>query len=125
MREIKFRAWSKKEKGWIAGFNMINFHSIYNKGSEPSIQRYGKEWLLSDIEMVQYTGLKDKNGNEIYEGDIVEWLGLVLPISVCDVHGYRFLWGKDELCRAMEKEAEIIGDIHENSDLLSENKNER
>jgi len=95
MREIKFKAWyagnEKENGGWIQGFNMVNFHSYYNKGSEPNIYRYSKEWKLSEISLCQFTGLYDCtkweelseknrsvvkkeewNGFPIYEGDILK-----------------------------------------------------
>lgn len=63
MRNIKFRAWEKNLKE-IIPVNNIDFASrMINTGSA---------WRLFDeIELMQYTGLNDKNGNKIYEGDIV------------------------------------------------------
>jgi uncharacterized phage protein (TIGR01671 family) len=58
-REIKFRAWDKKNKKFIENFVIDNNGTCYT----------GEEIL--DIELIQSTGLFDKNGVEIYEGDIL------------------------------------------------------
>jgi len=130
MREIKFRAWSKAEGAFIAGFNMVNFHSYFNKGVEPHIFRYSNEWKLSDIELMQYTGLKDKNGKEIYEGDIVlqvdEISGEVDQLApVVRNSNVNWSWSSfGNIDSALDVEyhpsTEIIGNIYENPEMINE-----
>lgn len=64
MREIKFRVWHEELSKWIVG-------SIRNDG-----QLYSTELVpasFNTLRVLQYTGLRDKNGTEIYEGDILQW----------------------------------------------------
>ncbi len=94
--------------------------------------RIGISSSNKDFELMQYTGLKDKNGKEIYEGDIISWkveedngYKRTQFTEVCEVRfdngNYKFganetSWWHD--LRGTEKEVEVIGNIYENPDLL-------
>lgn len=104
MREIKFRVWSEEDK------------------------EYRKDYrLLSLFDVEQYTGLKDKNGKEIYEGDIVTPNGEWEEIEHGDCSIVTFENGCFRVGNGYENEAgsylsdwRIIGNIHKNPELLEE-----
>ena len=114
MREIKFRAWDKVNNKMIlecGEYKQFAFGINYQK----------------DIEFMQYTGLEDKNGKEIYEGDIVfaeddvqgniEWLNQanqigwkIIDIDKTTLHDIRSFANRHILERV---DLEIIGNIYE------------
>lgn len=111
-REIKFRAWDQLNNRMIPlCFPTVNGGAEWISGCDST----GKDYFF-----MQYTGLKDKNGKEIYEGDILDWLGRKFPITINLLHGLRFMVGKDQLVKMHASEGVVIGNIYENPELLKE-----
>jgi len=155
-REIKFRAWQKNHKklGRVRGITWNKLgeieHVCFHNGDNcaPVYSNYyanHEEWSLDCLELMQYTGLKDKNGKEIYEGDIVrgfdninkhtdpELAPHIEPTYTCGKH-VEFIKGGFVLsskkypnggCGNLQtyrpnrsEFIEIIGNIHENPEFL-------
>jgi len=110
MREIKFRAWDE-------GLNKFHFPKLWDK----SMPSNWEKWYV----LQQYTGLKDKNGKEIYSGDLIK--------SGKTGLNYKVVWDDENaawesLCTNPERDyclmpyswcdGEIIGNIHEHKHLL-------
>lgn len=120
-REIKFRAWDKilKRMSEVSCINNFDGLVILDETNYGHVTQ-----KISDVELVQFTGLLDKNGKEIYEGDILKSAYNGNHPVVWRSGG----WGLDHsggCCKPWKGDLsghhhmeEIIGNIYENPELL-------
>lgn len=123
MREIKFRAWLKEKKIMVE-VSEINF--IFNRVeyivSKIKKLVYTQSDKLEKIILMQYTGIKDKNGKEIYEGDIISTGdGFYYYEIIFENGSFKAKWGQYPLTITLNEIApycEVVGNIYENPELL-------
>jgi len=134
-RELKFRAWDKDNSKMLN--NIYEIWRLDNKAfNEPSEHNnlrlawanekghgYWRDIIPSQVELMQFTGLQDKDGNEIYEGDILDdnwqihfYRGMFVAVR-CGLipnmdNSYQIFW-------VVENEHCVIGNIYENAELLN------
>ena len=128
-REFKFRAYIKDE-GRLLDVNLIDFDDEYVRVWD----EYGEneeEWLFKDCELMQYIGLDDVNGVEIYENDIVKSnykyaqpkiSQIIMEDGNSYIAGEDLATGNEMLVSDHIDEIEVIGNIHANHELLEERK---
>ena len=137
MKEIKFRAWHRKRR--------VIYHNVCfdSYGYPMQLKGPGIDVLdfvrRDDCELMQFIGLRDKNGEEIYEGDIIKWIsgnkgyyfeGTVIKHNKYDRSGWGMLLNNqkrynvfqswfidDEIIIVFPLNCEIIGNIYENPKL--------
>ena len=129
MREIKFREWGNEHNRYcdLVALDELGRWIGWIKSS-------GVYLTTADIILEQYTGLKDKNGKEIYEGDIVREDIEVGDDDIDGEYRYQVVWDEETLCWSLSPNygpihkdlwetnlsREVIGNIHENPELLGE-----
>ena len=139
MRPIKFRAWIDREMIYPKGDLYIAFFdapmavdwAIYNRRTESNFYKHDGSYpeLTESNHLMQFTGLMDKNGKEIYEGDIVRFIDDVTIPSKPDEVITEVFWWDVMACFSMKNtymelnfttvdEIEVIGNIYQNPELL-------
>ena len=128
MKETKFRAWDKENKRISQSFTMDEIDRdddseatksgvFFMDWSEDVSKRY--TYWFSDCEIMQFTGLKDKNGKEIFEGDIV-----TKSLKDCGriIGNFLVKWNLPnvgfDITGTGGHQYEVIGNIYENPELL-------
>lgn len=127
MREIKFRAWDKTLKSWTNYSIDDDLLMFYDKHAECwETDQEGERFILC-----QYTGLKDNEDREIYEGDIVKaisfarWIGVVKysdenQAFIFDDLDKKYRGKSTVFMNQFDDGFEILGNIYENPELLKE-----
>ena len=119
MREIKFRGFDVVgDKGWVYG-DLVHNQKVTTTGLTPRVMVGGYEVSIKSIG--QFTGLRDKNGKEIYEGDIVQCADFVYEVIYDDKRFASFVLFrladafKHYFGEAVEAyQCEIIGNVYNN-----------
>lgn len=143
MREIKFKVWDEESKKMYCGYDAIVTFSGFLE--EVYVRNKNTVDELIDYKIMQYTGLKDKNGKEIYEGDILKEkhskysnkppkksygvikregcnCNLYVEWNFQDRYEGEVFWNKDRLSLHCASQYEVIGNVYENSNLLEGNR---
>lgn len=124
-KEIKFRAWCKSQK------KMYEIYSLSRDMSAVCLRPNGEMFCVTfdskSSAVMQYSGLKDKYGREIFEGDILRYNYPEAPDCYVTFENGCFwvsdpcLLGKEAFLHEICGDSEVIGNIYENPDLLKNN----
>lgn len=126
MRVIKFRAWDNRDKYWYDDMNVSSDGKIFQVDAD------GYFDYLSDVIVMQFTGLHDLNGREIYEGDIIQhrtWrrnadgsTTLSKQNEYMDKRVVEYETQSPFIGFSIQEDSEIIGNIYDTPELLDEAK---
>jgi len=130
-REIKFRAWDKQINiiTDVVCLNLGTWNDVILVHPDSKIVRRQETYnqKTENIVLMQSTGLLDKNGKEIFDGDVVTWAGM-RPLEISFGWGdtnedygksYGILIGSSVFCD-INQDCEIIGNLYENPELLTQ-----
>ena len=125
MREYKFRVWDTENKEMLKVQELDFEDTFYGGRLSIRTDQYNDYFDIEDMILMQYTGLKDRNGKEIYEGDIV----YIMPedergIIRWDNETARYVVIHDNIISDFDnwygKDLEVIGNEFDNPELLEE-----
>ena len=134
MKELKFRVWIERYKKYMP-ISLIDFEPISGKIVGVEVVATGGDWSKfypEEVILEQYTGLKDKNGREIYEGDILGDMwgdGYIAWCDKCKQLQYHISTHECMACLGDVQwyelvndngKLEVIGNIHKNPELLGD-----
>jgi hypothetical protein len=132
MREIKFRAWDRQLESMLVGTNQYGNEEPDPGYRESSAGAFTRLWDAlarfnesNRFALMQYTGLKDKNGKEIYEGDVLVYMDISGSGRPRKFPPRKIRWHRDT-CNfnvtrpGPDAENEVIGNIYENPELLED-----
>ena len=139
MKELNPRAWSIDSECWCTRVDYDGYKEEWS-GIVPVLAPDNRSKRIGEVEdtniIVEFpTGIKDKNGQKIYEGDIVTFLverfnNVTLGFESEDWHTAVVEWNQDDACYSfmvrdvpfsVRYEAEVIGNIHKQPELLEAN----
>ncbi len=124
MREIKFRAWD--------GNKLLHQEALFWNGESfvsglwQNCQTHIEWGDQVEVELMQYTGLKDRNGVEVFEGDVVSYTNMKLgqQVAVVEWNPFGSMAGfqcKNPFVNIFDsEEILVVGNIHENPELLEQ-----
>lgn len=132
-REIKFRIWDKTSNRMLYqdDFERVELDTKNKMVSLVRSETIESSYVLDyedgiEAEIMQYTGLKDKNGKKVYEDDIIQYSHKAVGMILRKVRMKYGMWGIEGIVKGtqipfaniLESEYEVIGNIHENPELL-------